>query len=154
MVTTWEPDPCDRTRRPARAHMGIQQAGQSFQKLPCCLPALGAPAERREEMVVHVESVAPVCLRLCHWTQSKFNYPETNKQTNKQTEDTCLRERNAPPRKGMPQPAPRAPGSACSTTSGWRSPWGAGSHHESQKWTNESRLTQHTCDPRGRICWL
>ena len=76
------------------------------------------------------------------------------KQTNKQTEDTCLRERNAPPRKGMPQPAPRAPGSACSTTRGWRSPWGAGSHHESQKWTNESRLTQHTCDPRGRICWL
>ena len=98
--------------------------------LPAC--PRGSGREEGRDGCSCGECCTRVCLRLCHWTQSKFNYPETNKQT----EDTCLTERNAPPREGLPQPALRAPGSACSTTRGWRSPWGAGSHPEPQKWTN------------------
>ena len=78
----------------------------------------------------------------------------TRKKRKRKKENMCVRGRNAPPREGTPQPVPRAPGSACSTTRGCRSPWGSGSPHQSQKWTNYSRLTQHTCDPRGCTCWL
>lgn len=99
-------------------------------------------------MVVHVESAAP---EFASAFATGLRASSTNR---KKKREHVSKTEKPPPREGTPQPAPRAPGWACSTTRGCRSPWGPGSHHQSQKWTNYSRLTQHTCAPRGRICWL